>query len=189
MPTLLDRIAELAEPLRAPTFVKAAEFVLSISRPLIIETGCFRGCTGDGQSTVILAMLSKQTGGEFVSFELVEDHIYQARHQIESVMGPGEDKFAAFILGNSIDGLKLLARPVAFAYLDSYDFEEHKAADAQNHQLKEVEILLPKMAEHSAFLIDDCDLPLGGKGGLSIPKILENGYKETATGYQRLLIR
>lgn len=184
--TTLERVAELAEALRAPTFVKAAEFILSLDKPMMIETGCFRGCTGDGQSTAIFALLAKETGGSFLSFELNEAHINKALDHLLKMELP---KFAAFIQGNSIEMLKWVNHSVSFAYLDSYDYEEAKAIDAQNHQLKETEILLPKMAQRSAFLLDDCDLPHGGKAGLSVPLILANGYKETATGYQRLFVR
>lgn len=186
MPALLERIAELAEPLRAETFVKAAEFVLALKFPVLIETGCFRGCTGDGSSTAIIALLARETRGTFASFELNGENIVKAIDYLQTL---GLHEHALFIEGDSLKTLQFRGDKIDFAYLDSYDFEEHKAADAQNHQLKEVEILLPKMAQHSAFLLDDCGLPLGGKGGLSIPLILENGYKETATGYQRLFIR
>lgn len=182
--TLLERIAELAEPLRAPTFVKAAEFILTLDNPIIVETGCFRGCTGDGQSTLILALLAKEKGGTFLSFELNQEHIDEATKHLGELAS-----CVTFVKGDSAETLKQLSGVINFAYLDSYDFEEHKALDAQNHQVKEVQILLPKMAQHSAILIDDCDLPLGGKGGLSIPLILEAGYKETATAYQRLFER
>lgn len=184
--TMLERVAELAETLRAPTFVEAAKFILGLNKPYLIETGCFRGCTGDGQSTAILATLVKETGGRFESYELHEHNIEKAVEHIHSMDLVG---VAVFVLGNSLATLPAIMDKVSFAYLDSYDFEEHKALDAQNHQLREVEILLPKMAHHSAFLLDDCDLPLGGKAGLSVPLILANGYKETATGYQRLFIR
>lgn len=183
--TLLERIAELAEPLRAPTFVKAAEFILTLDNPIIVETGCFRGCTGDGQSTLILALLAKEKNGELLSFELNIGHIEEAEKHLGEL-----GYIVCFVQGDSADTLTRYSPDgIHFAYLDSYDFEEHKALDAQNHQVKEVQILLPKMAQHSAILIDDCDLPLGGKGGLSIPLIIKAGYKETATAYQRFFER
>lgn len=186
MQPLLERIAELAEALRAATFVKAAEFVLSVDRPVIIETGSFRGCTGDGQSTVILAMLAKQQAGLFHSFELNQAHIDIAIQHLKEV---GLENHVDFIQGDSCEKLKQLPDGITFAYLDSYDYEEAKAIDSQTHQLKEAEILLPKMAARSAFLLDDCDLPLGGKGGLSVPLILANGFKEVMSQYQRMFVR
>lgn len=184
--TILDQVAKLAEPLRAPTFVKAAEFILSMPNPILCETGCYRGGTADGQSTLILAMLANHTGGIFFSHELNQEHITKARAWLES---NGMSNRTAFLCGDSAETLKHLRDGIDFAYLDSYDFEEAKALDAQNHQLKEAQILLPKMAPVSAFLLDDCALPLGGKAGLSAPLILEHGYKEVMSQYQRLFIR
>lgn len=184
--TTIERITVLAEPLRAPTFVAAAEFVLQLEKPVLTETGCYRGCDADGQSTSILSLLARETGGSFASFELHQHNIDKALLHLKQL---DLDGFVTFTCGDSAETLKQIVRPVSFAYLDSYDYEEAKAQDAQNHQLKEVEILLPKMAEKSAFLLDDCDLPHGGKAGLSVPKILEAGYKETMTQYQRLFIR
>ena len=189
MTSLLKRIEEMAEPLRAPTFVEAAKFILSLKTPYIVETGCYRGNNADGQSTAILALLAKETKGRFDSFDLHQHNIVIAQAHLNSLElnSPGVD--VGFYMGDSAINLESIKFLVSFAYLDSYDFEEHKALDAQRHNLKEVEILLPKMADTSAILIDDCDLPLGGKGGLSVPTILAAGYKETATGYQRLFIR
>lgn len=184
--TTLERVAALAEPLRAPTFVAAAGFILKIESPVLVETGCYRGCDADGQSTSIFSLLARESGGSFASFELHQANIDKALIHLKQL---DLDGFANFTCGDSVDTLKAIVRQVTFAYLDSYDYEEAKAIDAQTHQLKEVEILLPKMAQRSAFLLDDCDLPNGGKAGLSVPLILANGYKETATGYQRLFIR
>lgn len=184
--TILERIAELAEPLRAPTFVKAAEFILSCANPVIIETGSFRGETGDGQSTVILALLAQESVGIFFSHELNAEHITKAKDWLTK---QGFPDITTFVAGDSIQTLKLLPEPVSFAYLDSYDFEEDKALVSQIHQLKEAMILLPKMAPRSAFLLDDCDLTLGGKGHLSAIWLLHKGYKEVATQYQRLFVR
>lgn len=184
--TILERIEVLAEPLRAPTFVAAAKFILSLDKPNLVETGSYRGIDADGQSTPILSLLARETGGSFASFELHQHNIDKALTHLKQL---DLDGFVSFTCGDSAETLKQIVRPISFAYLDSYDFEEHKALDAQSHQVREVEILLPKMAKTSAFLLDDCDLPLGGKAGLSVPMLLEAGYKETMSEYQRLFIR
>ena len=54
----LKLVAELAYPDRAPTMVKAVELAKERAVKRIVETGCIRGWAGDGQSTLIWAMLS-----------------------------------------------------------------------------------------------------------------------------------
>jgi hypothetical protein len=48
---------------------------------------------------------------------------------------------------------------------------------------------MPLMGLGSLVLIDDCDLPSGGKGGRAVPFLLERGFREALSAYQTLLIR
>lgn len=186
MSALIDRIGNLAGDRRSKTFTHAAWFMFNQQNPIIIETGCYRGSDCDGQSTLILALLAKETGGRFISYDLHQHNIDKSK---EFLAKNGMDNYAEFVCGNSGETLLKAPSQISLAYLDSYDFEEHKAIDAQAHQLVEVGVLLPKMARTSAFLLDDCDLPLGGKAGLSIAPLVACGYQEVATGYQKLFVR
>lgn len=183
---LIRKIGELAGPQRSKTFMAAAEFILSQKNPILVETGCYRGNPADGMSTLILALLAQEARGQLISLDLHESNISKAHTLLEE---HGCRKWATFVVGDSAITLRDCPREVAFAYPDSYDFEVHKAVDAQAHSLVEVGLLLPRMASTSAFLFDDCDLPLGGKPGMSLAPVLHCGYRETATGYQRLFVR
>lgn len=183
---VIDQVYELAGDQRRATFVKAAEFVLSLQSPVIIETGCYRGAACDGQSTLVMAILARETNGSFTSFELHQHNIDKARQLLSD---NGLSSYANFVIGDSAVTLRQFDRKISFAYLDSYDFEEHKYIDAQSHQLMEFGALLPKMDKTSAILLDDCDLPRGGKGGLSVSAIKASGYIEAMSDYQKFFVR
>lgn len=186
MNKLDTEIRVLAGVQRASTFCEAADFILSLQSPLIVETGCYRGADCDGMSTLILAKLAKETGGKLMSFDINQGHINSASALIAT---HGLSEHCEFIVGDSSQTLKSINGVVSFAYLDSFDYEESRPILSQCHQLIELAILIPKMAERSAFLFDDCDLPEGGKGGLSCAAILRAKYSERASGYQKLFVR
>jgi len=184
---LTAQIAELAGCQRRDSFIAAAEFILDCRHPFMVETGCYRGIPQDGQSTVIFALLARETGGCFFSFDLSTDSIARAsellrQHDLHS--------WCRFVAGDSMLNLVWPGlNDVDFAYLDSFDYQEENPMPSQHHQLCEMSILRPKMAGHSAILLDDCDLPFSGKAGLSAPLILEYGWREVYTAYQRLFVR
>lgn len=186
MKPIIQEVSVLAGDQRRPTFCEAAELILTLERPLIIETGCYRGAACDGQSTLIFAKLAKETGGRFMSFDINEQHISSARQLLAD---NGVHEFCEFVSGDSLVTLRSIHDTVSFAYLDSYDYEESRPILSQCHQLGELAILIPKMAAKAAFLFDDCDLPEGGKAGLSCAAILRAGYHERASAYQKLFVR
>ena len=184
---LIEKIRKLAGPLRSATFAAAAEFVLQATRPVtIVETGCYRGAACDGQSTLILALLAKETGGKFLSHEL---HFHNVTKASELLHQGALQEFATFVTGDSAATLAFAPPNITLAYLDSWDFEADKWVEAQSHQLAEVGRLLPKMAPQSGFLLDDCDLPKNGKVGLSVPAILRCGFQPRQAAYQRFFVR
>jgi hypothetical protein len=188
MPSIIETIGNYAGPQRNKTFMEAAGFVLSLAGtlPLLIETGCYRGAACDGNSTLIMALLARETGGKFFSFDISPQHIHEAH---DLLVQQGIASYATFIEGDSARTLRTVEANITLAYLDSYDFEPSTPINAQAHQMIEAGLVLPKMAKVSAFLLDDCDLPHGGKAGLSLSAIQACGYKVVAEGYQKLLIR
>lgn len=57
---------------------------------------------------------------------------------------------------------------------------------SQEHQLKELELALPHMEQGGIILLDDCDLPGGGKGRLSKEYLSEIGATCILDAYQSL---
>jgi hypothetical protein len=186
--SILDNVRELAGPQRCSTFTAFAQFGVNLHKPLVlVETGCYRGCDYDGLSTVILAMLAKETGGHAYSVDIDARHVDMAKTLI------AEKSLADLITvlrGDSLDVLRSWEfGKIDLAYLDSFDYSPMCVDACQNHQLREATLIEPHMANKSAFLLDDCHVSDGGKAGLSAPFIVRLGWTETMTQYQRLFVR
>lgn len=80
-------------------------------------------------------------------------------------------------------------RPIDFLYLDSWDFDFADPAPSQQHHLREIIAAYPRLHAQSMVLIDDCNLPHGGKGRLVIQYLAERGWRVLHSEYQTLLVR
>jgi predicted O-methyltransferase YrrM len=184
--SILDIIENLAGCQRDKSFRMAAEYAIAHNFRTFIETGCYRGIDADGQSTVILALLAASSveAGMFLSHDIDPEHIKMARLKCAQ---KGLDP--AFACGDSVAMLSKLVFTVDFAYLDSYDFDANNHLPSQRHQLAEVGAILGKMAKPGLILLDDCDLPHGGKAGMSGPFLEERGWKCVYSAYQKVFIQ
>jgi hypothetical protein len=182
---LLDQVEKLAGSQRNKTFRAAAEFVLKHNCRQIVETGCFRGNPADGQSTLILAMLAKGTGGRLYSYDTSEVNINLA---IALLASSGLTEWASLIKCDSVYGLAWCSPP-QFVYLDSYDHEANNPGPCQRHQLAEVGAVIGRMQPPCAILLDDHIAGTGGKTLLSSTFLNERGWKLAAEGYQLLFVK
>lgn len=110
---------------------------------------------------------------------------------IESAKQDLEDcrEFVQFAHDDSIEFLKNFNRPIDFLYLDSFDFDAQNPDPSQQHHFKEIMAAYPSLTKKSVVMIDDCDLPHGGKGKLVIEYLLNKGWKIAASNYQVLLVQ
>lgn len=180
---LLDRIEQLAGPQRGKTFRKAAEFILEHNCRRLVETGTYRGIPGDGQSTLILALLAKELAGELLSIELNSEPIAMAKTLLET------NDLAQWVnlsQGDSVIGLSLQTEFIRFAYLDSYDHDPSNPGPCQRHQLAEIGAIYGKMVAPCAILLDDNVPETGGKTALSAAFLKERGWTLAAEAYQLL---
>ena len=94
-------------------------------------------------------------------------------------------------LSDSVAFLQKFEGAVDFLYLDSYDYSNDVAIQkkSQEHHLEEFKAIEDRLHERSIVLIDDCDLPNGGKGKLVVEYMLERGWKIAMEEYQILLVR
>lgn len=173
---------------RYDTFLYALQLLSQKSSPVIVETGTARGgrknCHGDGCSTIIFADWLKNHRGEFYSVDISQRYLDNAK------MGLGDLKrFAHLVCSDSVIFLKKFDKKIDFLYLDSYDFSVNNPNPSQEHHLKEIMAAYPHLAEDCIVMIDDCDLPFGGKGKLVIEFLLDQGWKIIAQGYQVILAR
>ncbi|GGW26773.1 hypothetical protein [Arenibacter certesii] len=80
---------------------------------------------------------------------------------------------------------------VDFIYLDSYDYDDDPEVQikSQVHHLNEFVAIEDNLHDNSIVLIDDCDLPNGGKGKLVAAYMLKKEWKILLNEYQILLVR
>lgn len=169
---------------RASTFWRTWQLAHAIGAQCIIETGCFRGIEGDGQSTRFLAMLAESLKADFYSVDINQSHIDASKKRADE-LGLIHIKHT---ISDSVQWLSLFRTPIQLVYLDSYDFEPTNPLPSQIHQLAELGAVCGKLAYKAIILCDDCGIAHGGKGKLSEEFILSRGWKKIESGYQSLFI-
>jgi len=180
----LKLVGELAFPQRASTMIMAVRLATERSVKHIVETGCIRGCAGDGQSTLIFAMLSLRMNCFFESYDIKPDHICNAKKWL----GPFCDE-VEWHAEDSVAGLSRIQEEVGLVYLDSYDYSASNPRPCQLHQLAEIGAIYGKLTDTSIIVLDDASLDKGGKVAMSVDFLKGNGWKEYAKEYQIILTK
>lgn len=146
-----------------------------------IETGCYRGTVGNGVSTVILAALAAEMGGCLDSYELDGNNIDIAKAELDR---HGLLNSVRFHIGDSVLNLAGRTEEIHFAYLDSMDCEN--APGSQEHQLAELEAILPILSQKAIVLLDDHLEKDGGKTKLTVPRLQRLGFRNSLLSFQAL---
>ncbi|MBS0604823.1 MAG: class I SAM-dependent methyltransferase [Verrucomicrobia bacterium] len=172
---------------RFSTYKVCLELIEHRGAKTLVETGTARNgtknCVGDGCSTVIFADWAKDHGAALFSVDINPQAINESREAVKRV-----NPNVQFATQDSIQFLKDFNRPIDFLYLDSYDFELDNPAPSQLHHLNEIKAAYPFLHKDSIIMIDDCDLPHGGKGKLAIEFLTSQGWIVLASAYQTILI-
>ncbi len=146
---------------------------------ILVETGTARGgrsnCAGDGCSTPIFAEWASQHGALLYSVDIDRTALITAERCLGDLY-----KYVKFVHSDSIVFLKNFNQKIDFLYLDSYDFDFKNPLPSQQHHYQEIVAAYPWLTDQTIILIDDCDLPHGGKGKLVIEFLLEKGGKSHA---------
>lgn len=177
---------------RYTTLVKALDLMKERGVKVIVETGTSRdglsNFEGDGGSSIIFSQFAKEYGAQFYSVDIDKVALNKASQAVEQVLGKvGENHH--FIQSDSIQFLKDFPKKIDFLYLDSYDYDFKNPAPSQAHHLKEIEAAYPHLTPQTIIMIDDCDLPQGGKGLLVIDYLLKRGWKILENKYQVILVQ
>lgn len=186
---------------------------------VIVETGTTRmeNDWGAGMSTVIFAAWCKKFGGKVITVDLSPQNIETCKSitkdysdVIEYVVS--DSLFYFTQQKSSIDLLYLDSYDYPYGeLLELYGGKEdiHEAAKklrsmttdeiiekhfniinpSQEHQLKELKLALPFLHEKSVILLDDNELPGGGKTRLSREYLQELGWNEVLCNQQSLWIK
>ena len=178
------QIQALCGPLRWESFLLVWELADKANLSCLIETGTFRGIPGDGESTVLLSELADHLSGDFYSVDNNEEHVAAAKKHIE-----GKGYRTQCVYSDSVSFLSLFQSPIGVLYLDSYDYDFNNPIPSQLHQLAEIGAAYGKLTPESIVFLDDCDLKGGGKCGLSVPFLIERGWKCIHDKYQKVFTR
>lgn len=173
--------------LRHNTFLEAMNLMTQRDAKTIVETGSSRhgsaNCLGDGCSTVIFSDWAKANDATIYSVDIS----LQVLQNAAAALDPTDDH-VHFIHSDSVEFLQNFGQKIDFLYLDSYDFEVNDPLPSQEHHLKEVKAALPWLGKKSVIMIDDCDLPHGGKGKLAIEYLKKRDWKVLTSSYQVILV-
>lgn len=173
---------------RFRTFFHAFKLMKKRNAKVLVETGTARSgrrcCIGDGCSTIVFSEWAAQNNAFLYSVDLCKNHLIEAEKSLGNLK-----EFVELVHSDSIEFLKNFNQPIDFLYLDSYDFEFNNPTPSQEHHLKEIIAAYPWLTESSIVMIDDCQLPYGGKGKLVIEYLLKKNWRITANGYQVVLVQ
>lgn len=160
---------------------------------ILVETGIARQglkqCKGDGASTIVLAQWAAQQQAHLYSVDIDPAASVTAGEVLQAM---NLASFVTLTVGDSIGYLTDFDQPVDFLYLDSYDYHKRDRSiqqASQQHHLNEFIAIEQRLHDDSVVLIDDCDLPGGGKGKTVIDLMLKRGWKIHMERYQVILIR
>ncbi len=184
---LSERIPE--ENGRYKTFHSALKLMKKRNVQTIVETGterwqdsnyCF---DGDGGSTIIFANWAKDNGAKMFSVDIDPTHIKYAANNTKEYVDN-----LSLVLSDSVAFLQNFPTKIDFLYLDSYDYDEKNPDPAQQHCLREIIAAEDKLSPDSIIMIDDCNIPGGGKGYLAIQYLLSRGWFLYKNFHQVILI-
>jgi hypothetical protein len=172
---------------RYPSFLLALQLLKSRHAKVVVETGTARNGDqnfwGDGGSTIIFGDWAAHNQAIFYSVDITPGAIENAKKATQAYA-----KHIQFFCCDSIEFLHHFSQPIDFLYLDSYDFNLQDPLPSQHHHLNEIMAAYPWLHKNSVVMIDDCDLPHGGKGKLVIEYLTARGWKIVYKGYQVILV-
>ena len=177
---------------RRDTFKRSLLLLQHTKAKVIIETGTSReglkGAKSNGAATIVFGKWAKQNDAFVHSVDINEKSIVTAQKEVND---QGLSEFVQIHHSDSVEFLKGFTDPVDFLYLDSYDYSDDREVQikSQEHHLKEFLAIENVLHQNSIVLIDDCDLPNGGKGKLVVDHMLKKDWKIVMKEYQTLLVR
>lgn len=166
---------------RNNSFLKVIEILeQTYSEPIVIvETGCIRNTTeeskfGDGWSTLNWEYYAKKTNSKVYVVDIDQNHINKS---IE-IVPPSQ--FVEYTKDDSVNYLQNFDKKIDLLFADSYDYcgDEENIRKCHNHSLNEIKAAWDKLNDSCFILIDDVfNTDWAGKGALSIPYLLSNGFE------------
>ncbi|WP_350292336.1 class I SAM-dependent methyltransferase [uncultured Croceitalea sp.] len=176
---------------RRDSFLKAMDLMNAIDAKIIIETGTsregLRGAKSNGAATIVFGKWAKENNAFVHSVDISEESCRNAQQEVDN---QNLNKVVRIHHSDSLRFLDEFNDQVDLLYLDSYDYSSDVEVQkkSQEHHLLEFKAIEDKLHENSIVLIDDCDLPNGGKGKLVIAYMVKKGWRIVIDAYQVLLV-
>lgn len=177
---------------RRNTFQLVLKIISERNAKILVETGTSReglkGTKSNGSATFVFGKWAKINNAKLFSVDISEDSIKNAKKMITS---EGLNEYVDFQLSDSVKFLAKFDKQVDFLYLDSYDYSNDKEVQiaSQIHHLNEFKAIENQLHSKTVVLIDDCDLPGGGKGKMVVEYMLTKGWYVELSEYQILLLK
>jgi hypothetical protein len=160
---------------------------------VLVETGVARmgleKSKSDGASTIVFGLWASQNDAHLYSVDIDPEATDRAGKEVVK-MNLGDH--VTLVTSDSVAYLGEFSHPVDFLYLDSYDYHKTDTSiqiASQQHHLKEIRAIENCLHEDTVILIDDCNMPNGGKGKLVIERLTARGWKIHRSEYQVILVR
>jgi hypothetical protein len=175
---------------RYKTFTEALRLLTERHVQMIVETGTERWLDakycfdGDGGSTIIFGHWATANNAQMFSVDINETHVGYSQNNAVDYL-----KNLSLVIQDSVAFLKQFPDHIDFLYLDSYDYSERDSLPAQYHCLNEVLAAEDKLTDRSIVMIDDCNIPGGGKGKLAIEYLLSRGWILHKNFHQVILLK
>lgn len=173
---------------RFASFLLVLELLEHRQAKNLVETGTARcgdrNFEGDGGSTIIFSHWASKNGAHLFTVDNSQEAIENARISTQKY---GNN--VQFFCCDSIEFLRQFNQKIDFLYLDSFDYDFNNPNPSQAHHLNEAMAAYHKLHEKSIVMVDDCDLPSGGKGKLLIEFLLKKGWTVIYKGYQTILVQ
>lgn len=153
--------------------------------PTIVEIGTLRDNTkGGGHSTYKFGEYCFKFGGSLHTVDILEDAIDFSRKATKNYQ-----PWITYHVQDSSEFLNTFNGKIDLLYLDGFDSTPGREKEASIKQLDEIKNALPKLSNECVILLDDADLPEGGKASLSSQFLLSNGFRLEINAYQQLYTR
>jgi hypothetical protein len=175
---------------RHKTFREALRLMNERNVQTIVETGTERwleginSFDGDGGSTIIFGHWATNNKVKMYSVDIDETHLSYSLMNTKDYLPS-----LTLVLSDSVSFLQNFPSKIDFLYLDSYDYSEENPGPPQQHCLNEIIAAEDKLTENSIVMIDDCNIPGGGKGALAIKYLLSKGWFLHRNHHQVILLR
>lgn len=172
---------------RFATMYRALELLAceNLKNPVILEVGTLRDANkGGGHSTYKFGEFCSRFGGTLHTVDILPEAIAFSKKATRDFQ-----PWIHYHVSDSTKFLKKFDGKVDLLYLDGFDSHQGQENAASKKQLEEIEVALSKLSDKAIVLLDDADLPEGGKVAFSSQFLLDRGFRREINAYQQLYTR